>query len=351
MARKKTTEEFIKRAKEIHGDMYDYSLVEYKNNKTKVKIICPVHGTFEQTPNNHLRYGCNKCGGTYKLTTEEFIKRAKEIHGDMYDYSLVEYKNAHTKVKIICPVHGVFEQRPNLHLQRRGCKKCQYNDLKKKSKTTEEFIIDAYCKHDGRYNYKLVEYKNAHTKVKIICPVHGVFEQRPNIHLKGSGCPVCAINDKSKKHKSTTEEFIEKAKKIHNNKYNYSLVDYNNAHTKIKIICPVHGVFEQRPYAHLQNNACPKCFGNISKQETELQEWLKVYIDIETNNRSLIAPYELDIAIPEKKIAIEYNGLYWHSEGQGKGYRYHLNKYLACKEKGYRLIPVSYTHLTLPTKA
>jgi hypothetical protein len=115
---------FLSNAKNKHGERYDYSLVEYVNNRTKVKIICPEHGIFEQKPNDHLYYGCGKCGGTKKLTTDEFIVKAKILHGERYNYSLVEYKTAHLKVKIICPEHGIFEQKPNNHLMGKGCKKC-----------------------------------------------------------------------------------------------------------------------------------------------------------------------------------------------------------------------------------
>ena len=122
-----------------------------------------------------------------KLTTKQFIKKAKVIHGDKYDYSLVEYRNSHTKVKIICHEHGVFEQRPNDHLNGSNCRACVG-----KGKTTEQFIIDAYCKHGDRYNYKLVNYKNSREKVEIICEKHGIFKQLSNNHLRGIGCPKCS---------------------------------------------------------------------------------------------------------------------------------------------------------------
>ena len=126
--RKKTTEEFIKNAKEVHGDKYDYSLAEYKGNKSNIKIKCNKCGNvFTQRVNNHLfnKRGCPKCNGGVKLTFEDFLQKSKEKHGDRYDYSLVEYKNNTTKVKIICPIHGVFEQRPDVHyLQGCGCQKC-----------------------------------------------------------------------------------------------------------------------------------------------------------------------------------------------------------------------------------
>jgi hypothetical protein len=109
-----TAERFIEKAKQVHGDKYDYSLVEYKNMKTKVKIICPIHGEFWQTPSDHLqKHGCGECGLLKNAkenakTTEQFVKDAKKIHGDKYDYYFVNYINNHTKVGIICREHGVF---------------------------------------------------------------------------------------------------------------------------------------------------------------------------------------------------------------------------------------------------
>ena len=112
------TNTFIKKVKQIHGNKYDYSLVEYTNSKTKVKIICNEHGIFEQLLNSHYHHGCKKCGDknrTKKIKLTDFIKKAKEMHGNKYDYSLVEYINNKTKVKIICLDHGIFEQIPQHH--------------------------------------------------------------------------------------------------------------------------------------------------------------------------------------------------------------------------------------------
>jgi 5-methylcytosine-specific restriction endonuclease McrA len=127
-----------------------------------------------------------------RLTTKQFIKRSKVIHGDKYDYSLVEYKNARTKVKIICNKHGVFEQTPHSHLRGNGCKKCHYNKSSKNAKSNiKSFIENSIKIHNDKYDYSLVKYKNSKTKVKIICPIHGVFEQIPNAHLNGQGCKKC----------------------------------------------------------------------------------------------------------------------------------------------------------------
>lgn len=131
MTKKLTTEEFIKRAREIHGDTYDYSKVEYKTTRDKITIICPVHGEFEQSPNNHLRgRGCPKCANNIKKTLEEFEKEAGQIHNHAYDYSKVEYVNNYTKVCIICPKHGEFYQTPHNHLTNRyGCPFCKRSKL------------------------------------------------------------------------------------------------------------------------------------------------------------------------------------------------------------------------------
>ena len=123
--KKLTSNDFIKKAKSIHGDKYDYLSVEYKNALTKVKITCSQHGIFEQEPKNHLRgRGCPSCGKTKKSNTKDFIKKAKAMHGDKYNYSLVEYKNALAKVKIICFQHGMFEQIANQHLRGSICPSC-----------------------------------------------------------------------------------------------------------------------------------------------------------------------------------------------------------------------------------
>ena len=193
MSRKLTTEEFIEKSKKIHGDKYDYSKVAYNGNKAKITIICPIHGEFLKTPNDHLNgYGCPKCGMENKwppnrLSKEDFINRAKKIHGDKYDYSKVEYKNCYTPTTIICPIHGEFQQKPINHLDGCGCPKCGG----RQKLTKEQFVERSRKIHGDKYDYSLVEYKSTKQKVKIICPKHGVFEQMPKLHMKGNGCPKC----------------------------------------------------------------------------------------------------------------------------------------------------------------
>ena len=188
MSKKLTTYEFIEKAKKVHGDKYDYSLVDYIDSKSKVKIICNIHGVFEQIPNSHLnKKGCSICANNIKSTKIDFIKKSIEIHGDKYNYSLVDYININKKVKIICNTHKTFEQTPYNHLIGQGCPICA-NNIKS---TKIDFIKKSIEIHGDKYDYSYVEYEKALSKVKISCREHGEFEQRPNSHLMGKGCPIC----------------------------------------------------------------------------------------------------------------------------------------------------------------
>ena len=195
----------------------------------------------------------------------KFIEKAKQVHGDKYDYSKVNYIDSHTKVCIICPIHGEFWQIPNSHLKGKGCSKCGIINatLKRRSKT-EEFINKAREVHGNKYDYSKVEYLNNHTKVCIICPIHGEFWQTPYSHLK-HGCPKCSNNKRL-----TTEEFIEKSRKVHGDKYDYSKVKYINNSTKVCIICPIHGEFWQKPQNHMQGKGCLKCCGKSLTNEEKI---------------------------------------------------------------------------------
>lgn len=260
MPQRLTTEIFIQRASIVHNHKYDYSLVDYVNGYTKVKIICKKHGAFEQKGNAHLRgHGCKKC---QMLDAESFLMRARQTHGNKYSYELVTVFADAEKVKIICPKHGIFKQQVGHHLRGAGCRKCQYENLPQKlSKTTANFIEQARYIHGNKYDYSLVVYINGKTKVKIICPLHGVFEQQPSNHLYGNGgCKQCMAIKLSEQQILTQEEFIARARLLHNDKYDYSQVEYQGVAKKIKIGCPVHGFFEQNASNHIfRGNGCKKC--------------------------------------------------------------------------------------------
>ncbi len=256
-----TKEEFIKKANEIHSDKYDYSNVDYEHNLKEVKIICKEHGEFLQTPKVHKRgHGCKKCAGRLVTNQTEFILKANEIHCNKYDYSKVIYIDTSSKIIITCNKHGEFEQKPNNHLQGKGCAKCFFElngDLKRKPR--EEFIKEAILIHGNKFDYSKVEYKNTSEEVKIICKEHGEFLQTPTIHLSSVyGCQKCSGN-----YTLTKEEFIKKAIEIHGDIYNYTNVNYINNSIPVEIECKTHGLFLQIPSVHLKGHQCSKCAGEL----------------------------------------------------------------------------------------
>lgn len=263
MSKKVTTEDFIRRGREVHGDKYDYSKAVYESATSNITIICPIHGEFQQRPANHyIGRGCRECGGNKPLTVEKFIERAKEKHGNKYDYSKVNFSGVENKITIICPEHGEFIQRVMVHLKGFNCPRCGRESVAEKlSHSLDRFLEEAELAHGKKYDYSQVKYVNAHKKVKIICPAHGVFEQRPVNHVRGIGCSKCSDIVAGDKRRLTTEEFIDEAKQVHGDKYDYSKVNYTKFLEKVEIICREHGPFWQSAVSHVKGSksGCPGC--------------------------------------------------------------------------------------------
>ena len=355
---RKTQEKFIEEAKLVHGDKYDYSLVKYVNTSTNVKIICKEHGEFSQSPTGHLSHsGCQKCSGHHLFTIEDFIEKSINKHGNIYDYSLVNYVNNSTKVKIICKEHGIFEQVPQSHFVGSGCPKCgEINRGKNNPRkhNTEWFIKESENVHNNRYDYSLSEYKRFHGKITIICKIHGQFKQSAGKHIfEKQGCPRCAGTMKR-----TTEEFIRESKKIHGETYDYSLVDYQNKETPVKIICKNHGIFEQVPHNHLwAEHGCPSCCrGQSSKIE---HEWLD-YIGIIETQRNLNIKingrlFKIDGFDSKTNTIYEFYGDFYHGNPKfynpleenpvngktyGELYTKTMEREFLLKNAGYNLITI-----------
>lgn len=267
-------------------------------------------------------------------TVEDFIKRAKNTHGEKYCYEKVTYKNNREKVCIICPEHGEFLKSPHKHICGQGCPYCS----KKKKPTTEEFVEMAIKVHGGKYTYEKAVYKNNKEKILITCPKHGDFLQVAKSHLNGCGCPKCANDKKSEENKASLEYFIKKANTIHGGKYDYSKSEYVDSDTKILITCPEHGDFMQLPNNHLSGHGCPKCSHITSSPENEIFNLVESLKPIK-NDRKTLKGKELDIYMPSLRIGIEYNGLLWHSE-KYKDKNYHIEKLKLCNKNGIGLIHI-----------
>ncbi len=300
MGKQKTNEQFILESILKHGNKYDYSKVFYTNKNNKVIITCKIHGDFEQCANSHLHgYGCQKCGGNFRYNKDGFIEKAKLIHGDMYDYSKVNYKNNQTKIIIICKEHGEFLQTPNGHLSGYGCYICGHCSVAdKRRKNVDTFIKESIKKHGEFYDYSKVNYKNCKTKVIIICKEHGEFLQTPTHHLRGQGCLKCNGN-----HTLSENEFIEKANNLHNNFYDYSQVKFISNKTHVNIICKNHGLFKQLPYIHLKGHGCKKCGTEIS-EETKLKRQ-QLFIEKSNKIHNYIYDYsKVEYIGSDKKVEI-----------------------------------------------
>lgn len=292
-AKRKTLHSLIQEFKETHGDKYDYSKVNYVNYDEKVEIICPIHGSFWQTPDNHIHnHGCPKCNfekqklqQTY--TQDQFIQKCKEVHGDKYLYNKTKYTKSHDKVIITCKKHGDFEQKAYLHLQGNGCPLCN-GGVKL---NTQQFINKAKEIHGELYDYSKVNYVDHKTKVKIICKKHGEFLCRPNDHLsKKSGCPIC-----SKSHgEQIVEQFLNKLNVSFQTQYPID-IDSDiraNGKTYIDFYLPKYNLFIE--YNGVQHYKPVQHFGGILKfnQQQLRDNYVKSYCESK-NIRLLEISYKL----------------------------------------------------------
>lgn len=364
MGKKQTKEDFIKKAIQIHKNKYNYKESDYKTLTTKICIYCNTcKNYFWQLPNKHLAgQGCPYCT-VHVYDTQTFIKKAKLIHKNNYDYVNSIYKNSHTKLQIFCNIcQKHFWQSPNSHLSGSGCPHCKFLKLRNgnKPKTTSmEFIKKATLLHKDKYNYDSIIYINRSTPVLIKCnKCNFSFLQTPANHLQGNGCPRCA----KKKLSLSTKEFIKKAKKIHRNKYDYAEVTYKSAKEKVEIFCKrCKKYFWQMPYNHLLGKGCPTC--NYSKGEEKIKNWLIDHcISFEFQKRfhdckdKKTLPF--DFYIPSLNLCIEFQGSQHYNPDfhirKIKSQKEGMKKYLIqkkhdeikknyCKQKNIKFLEIKYT--------
>lgn len=359
--RKLTNDEFIKNCIEKHSDRYDYSLVEYKNIRSKIYIICKEHGIFAQIAKNHKEgQGCPRCHCNRNLTKEEFIFRCKNKH--KYDYSLIEsifiksddyikvidinsnliylqlsdnHKNgirptkieskslinrlslihndkfdyiieketyySTDKIKLINKLtNDIFEYRVDRHLQGMSPNKVTLNIFLYKSKEI----------HNDRYDYSLVKEINGNSdKVDIICSDHGIFKQSVSNHMNlGNGCPICIG-----KGRWNNETLISEFNKIHFNLYDYSNVNFKGVENKVDIICKKHGTFSQNIHKHLIGQGCPEC-----KQSSRGEEFIMNYLERNEikyirqksfDDCKYINRLNFDFYLPDMNTCLEFDGI------------------------------------------
>ena len=367
MAKKISSEEFITRSNNIHNNKYDYSKVEYVNNKTKVCIICPDHGEFWQSPKNHLLgQGCPICGEEIarkckKNDYQKFINRFIKTFGDIAEFPYIndEYENrnstityvckkcgkAHKKVasyifanKTICECYRVKEPRQNIVFEHKPIISSRLISADVIESRIKELYptIEMIGKND---------YKNTSTKVLFRCTsCNNEFYRKPNIFLCSklkTPCPICTKKQLHKEKTKTNEDFINDIAKIYGEGKYTLLSDYISSDCKVKLKCNDCGrIFEKEANSFLQHNGCPYHNCNSSYKEKELFSFIKSMCnDAINNDRKTLDGYELDVLVPSKQIAFEFDGIFWHNENN-KPNDYHLNKTIICNNKGVRLIHI-----------
>jgi len=363
MPNKKTSEQFIQQAKEIHGDTYDYSKVMYTTTHKHVIILCKIHGEFPQAPSSHLSgAGCNKCSIhkralAQRFTKEAFIEKAKNIHGDAYDYSKVTYVNSQTHITIICNTcHTEFSQVPNSHLQGCGCDKCAHKiNHDNQRLSADEIIVRARDVHGDKYDYSTINYINSHLPITMVCKMcSNTFHQLYGNHItQKQGCPFCSGRFMD------TALFIEKAQNKHGEEYDYRNVEYTKSNRNVIIICNKTKLeFHQTPNSHLIGSKCPCCSpSRYSRKAVQYLDFMasyhKINIQHKLNGGELyIKPYYMDGFSEEINTIYEFNGTVYHGDPRlcapshhnylghnyGELYENTLKKAQFIKDSGYKLV-------------
>ena len=292
-----------------------------------------------------------------RKTKEQFISGAIKVHGDKYDYSKVNYINNRTKVLIGCAIHGDFEQTPHEHLTGCGCTSC-YTDKRGliRRKTDADFVTEANKIHNNYYVYDKVKYTTAFEPVIITCPIHGDFKQAPHNHLKGQGCPKCGIIKMGNSKRYTQNDCIKMLTDMYGDKYDFSKVVYRGNKTKVTVVCPKHGEFEIKPNDLFMGHGCKQCGVKLNKSELQVLNLLKEnFSGVEYQKtfdflKSRTSSQTIDFYLNEYNVGIEYQGAQHFKPisvfGGVKRFEttkeQDLRKYKKCKEHGIKLYYISF---------
>lgn len=310
------------RAEEIHGRRYVYGAELFGRLTERIVISCRIHGEFSQRLDHHLGgAGCHRCSvvtvarAKRRRARERFADRASAIHGGRYDYSLVSYIDARTAVAVICHRHGAFDTQPTNHLGGSGCRKCGYESVSTAQSVTQDHALARYAEvHGDRYDYSLVRYAGAHTKVRIICRIHGPFATTSSMHSAGNGCPPCSWDKLARERRFTADQLMERIREVHGDMYTYNLANYRNNLSKIGITCGRHGAFLQAASSHLTGAGCPRCAMSHGERNiaavlsAEGIDFVPQFMHETCRGQSRRLPF--DFAIQSQRVLIEFDGIH-----------------------------------------
>lgn len=354
--REKTFEDFLASAREVHGDKYDYVEDSFKHYSCDMDMYCKEHyREFSQLPRNHLKgyVGCTLCAREKSVASqtkpfEDVIKDFRDTHGDKFEYFKDTYQGCETRMKMFCGEHREeFWQSPYVHINAvYGCPSCWRDAVTKpnEEKEKKDPFREAEERHGDKFTYYKETYINKRTPTKIRCNDHDfVFWQSLSSHIKAKhSCPKCNAEGISIRCKDSKEDVIVKAREAHGDKYDYSRMIYKGSQVAVEIFCAEHNIlFWQNPDTHLRGSVgCSKCHGaGTSSMEQDFIKFIESVCEhplLENDRSTLGNRYELDVVIPELKIAFEFNGTYWHSDKM-RHKNYHKEKWEMAKAVGYEL--------------
>lgn len=352
--RRVTSQRFLKRCHAIFGDAYTYDAVTFETVSDVVTVTCKKHGDFSRAVSHLLEgRGCPQCARERvvakprKTPSYDVVERFVSVHGDRYDYSLVNFVAYDVPVDVICRKHGVFPILPINHWKGAHCRKCARETAGEKNRLGDSEWLEKFrAVHGDRYDYPSVQRIHSEKRIDVVCKEHGVFSVLVRNHYYGKhGCPDCSDYGPD-----SQQSVLRKFLRIHGDRYDYSEVDYRGTKDKVTIICKSHGRFLQAPDSHIQGAGCPKCgiesrlalpSRSVSKAELEIQQYVNS-LGFDTEHGYLPqsdSKWTFDVILPDQKLAIEYNGVYWHSYPRAhRGQHYHKRK--NAEANGYRLITI-----------
>lgn len=357
-------EQFWQRVREAQKfEKNDYSDSLFLGMEMPITARCKLHDiTFTQKATNHAagQEGCEECRReAQRKGIAQWKTEAEERFKDRFSYGhLAVYRTRHDNISLVCPDHGEFTTTFSQHLNTLygGCQKCaNAASTEIQTKTIEEFIVSAIAVHGDDYSYADAKYMGSHIPVQLYCNTCGTgFHQLPHGHLAGRGCRVCALTATAAKKRITTK----KLRSLGRTKFphvDYTAAECESSSDTVTLRCKIHNrTYTQKVADHTVSvkGGCPSCAAIDSAAEVELFRYIEALmkgVEVQHGNRTAILGekgryLELDIYIPEKKIAVEFNGVLYHSDKYekqaGEAKIKHLRKTTLCAEQGIKLIHV-----------
>lgn len=313
MTKKLTFNEFLERAKKKHtNDDYEYDEATFNGLHHKMRIVCPLHGEFWQSANDHLRgQGCPICGklrGGLKCRSNktDFVKKYTDRYDERYDFSKFNYVKSNIKGTVICGRHGEFEATPNNLLSGEGCPMCKSENNSRSQRLSEQVINERLKNvHGNNITCDLSTYKSNNREARFICSKHGDFYSFPSNVFIGHGCPICGRKKCDDARKTQYDDVLARFEMVHGDKYTYDKATYDGVKKKMRIVCKKHGEFWQAPQNHWRGQGCPIC--KESKLEMEVSNALTEH-GIEFIRERKLGRQHVDFYIPSIHVNIECQG-------------------------------------------